>query len=111
MLILKGKKGKLPICCRIVSDIDNFKVREDCVLISYNANMRILEGAYEFHNCDSVDSFLKEIKKIKEKFFDKGIVLIYTNEKESDIQLIKEYLESLENDNKILYGIVSCKGD
>lgn len=58
-----------------------------------------------------MNTFLKEIKKIEEKFFDKGIVLIYTNEKESDIQLIKEYLESLENDNKILYGIVSYKGD
>lgn len=58
-----------------------------------------------------MESSSQEIKKIEEKFFDKGIVLIYTNEKESDIQLIKEYLESLENDNKILYGIVSCKGD
>ena len=48
-----------------------------------------------------MNTFLKEIKKIEEKFFDKGIVLIYTNEKESDIQLIKEYLESLENDIKI----------
>lgn len=111
MLVLKGKKGKLPVCCRIVSDIDNFKIREDCILIAYNASVRILEGSYEFHNCDSVNSFLKEIKKIEEEFFGKGVVLIYTNEKESDIQPIKEYLESLENDNKILYGIVSCKED
>lgn len=103
MLILKGNKGKMSVCSKIVS-----KEQDNCIVICYNDKAPALKGSYTLCNGD-INEFLENIQK--EAFYGKEIVIIYTNEKESDINPIKEYLTELEDKNYIGIGIVACKED